>query len=102
VLLRGLTLAFEFLLISGITFQIVSTKSAQSRDNAEEFARPIATTTRRAAIGLAIRSVHLCQREFTTGLKLSELVGATFAIAGLLMVLSCLSMYAYLARPARF
>ena len=106
VVLRGLTLIFESLLIGGTGFQILLTVRARAQAGADELVRPVLFTIRIAAAGLAITqfvsvSVTCLILTDTTGLKLSEVIGANFAIAGLTMVLGCLLLIAYLGKATR-
>jgi copper resistance protein D len=103
VLLRGLTLIFEVLLIGGVAFQALLRKSAPSGSGPDELARPISVVVRLASIGLAITqltfvTVSCLILTNSTGLKLSEVIGANFAVAGLATVLACILLTAYLAK----
>jgi putative copper resistance protein D len=106
VLLRGLTLICESLLIGGTGFQMLLIRRAPSDTHSDDLARPISFTMRMAAAGLAVTqlvfvSVNCLILTDTTGLKLSEIIGANFAIAGLVTVLSCILLTAYLTKTRR-
>jgi putative copper resistance protein D len=103
VLLRGLTLVCEALLVGGIGFQMLLIRSAPSGSQPDELARPVSFTTRVAATVLALTQlvfvgVNCLLLTGTTGLKLSEVIGANFAIAGLATVLVCILLTAYFCR----
>jgi putative copper resistance protein D len=103
VLLRGLTLICEALLIGGTGFQILLIRRAPSESLPDELAGPVSLTMRMAAAGLAITqfifvSVNCLILTDTTGLKIGEVIGANFAIAGFATVLGCTLLIAYLAK----
>jgi len=103
VLLRGLTLIFESLLVGGTAFQILRIKHARAQAGADELVRPFSLTMRTAALGLAATqflfvSINCLILTGTTGLKLGEVIGANFAIAGLATVAGCILLIVYLGK----
>ena len=103
VFLRGLTLIFESLLIGGTGFQVLGIRHGRSQAGADELARPFNVTLRVAAAGLAAAqlifvSLNCVILMGTTGLNLSEVIGANFAVAGLVTVLGCMLLIGYLSK----
>jgi copper resistance protein D len=103
VVLRGLTLICQSLLIGGTAFQALVLRRARTQSGVDELARPVLLTLRITAAGLAatqavLVSVSCVVLAGTTGLKLREVIGAEFAIAGLASVIACILLFVLLGR----
>lgn len=106
VILRGLTLICESLLVGGTGFQLLLGMGGGAQDGPGELARPFSLTIRIAATGLAVTqlifvSINCLVLTATTGLKLSEVIGANFAIAGLTTVAACMLLIVYPGKGQR-
>jgi copper resistance protein D len=95
VILRGLALAFEALTVGGIIFQLfIAREYATSR--AWHWIRSFAILL--AATQLCVASANTAILLQTTGLALSELLGADFCIATMCVIAAAIAI-AILARP---